>query len=70
MDKTVPDSLSPPCVTLRTPLTERPWRALWDWLLAPVDQKNAASVEELGENHILDDSDSHEEETGNAPSAR
>ena len=58
--------LLPLQVTLRAPLTDRPWRTLWEWLLAPPDQEKAASAEEEGENHILDDNDSHEEETGDA----
>ena len=65
MYKTSLDKLSPIRVTLHTPSTARPWRALWDWLLAPTDQEKAALVEERGENHILDDNDSQEEGTGN-----
>ena len=60
----------PPQVTLRAPSTDRPWRALWEWLLAPIDQEKAASVEARGENHTPDDDDAHEEGTGDSPSAQ
>ena len=65
MDKSAPAKLPTPRVTLRAPLTDQPWRALWDWLLAP-----AAWVGEQGENHTLDDHDSYEEGTGNSPAAQ
>ncbi len=51
-------------VTLSAPLTDRPWRALWDWLLAPPDQGKAASAEEEGENYTLSDYDSDEVRNG------
>ncbi len=61
--------LLPLRVTLSTPSTDRPWRALWDWLLGPTDQEKAASVEEHGRDQPLDDNrESPEEDKNDCPS--